>query len=165
MPKYWLDANVLIEANNRSYPIRIARTFWMRLAEQVELGNVVCPRRVYQEVAEQEQHQDEVAEWMKVREQWLRVIGSAEVQRQVGEIEEYIYSRYPQWGWAESWQFCKGGDPWVIAHAKVDGGIVVTQETRLAPEARKPRIPDVCKHYDVSCVDLLKMLELLGVTF
>ena len=42
-------------------------------------------------------------------------------------------------------------DPFVIAAAKVSGGTVVTLE-RLKPNAAK--IPNVCAHFGVPCIDL-----------
>lgn len=163
MPRYWLDANVLIEAHNQSYPIDVAKTFWRALSKQIECGNVVSTRRVYQELAEQEKHQDAVAQFVRNRRQQLCIAPSREVQKAVGGIEEYVFGgRYPTY---EAWRFSKGGDPWVIAHALTEGGIVVTQESALRSNAQVARVPDVCQHFEVRCVDTLGMFRLLGVTF
>jgi len=163
MPRYWLDANVLIEANNRSYPIDVAKTFWLRLAEQIQLGNVVSARRVYQELAEHEKHQDAVASFVKARRQHLCIAPSREVQQAVDEVERYVFGgRYPV---AEAWKFSKGGDPWIVAHAMVDKGVVVTQESALRPNAQVVRVPDVCQHFRVQCANTLEMFRSLGVTF
>ena len=164
MSRFWLDANVLIEANNRSYPINRAVTFWSRLAEQVELGSIACTRRVYKEVAEHEQHQDAVANWIRVRKDKLRITPPRDVQKLVGEIGQYLFNN-TQYDVAETWAFCRGGDPWVVAHAKIDNGVVVTHESALRPQAKKPRVPDVCRHFEVQCVDVLRMFELLDITF
>jgi len=162
--RFWLDANILIEANRRSYRYSVAKTFWMRLAQQVELGRVVSPRRVYRELTEHEKHQDFVKDWVSVRQNQLSQNPNKDVTDMVGEIESYIFSQ-PQYGQYECWKFSEGGDPWVIAHAKLDGGAVVTWESALRPLAKKPRIPDVCKAFDVPCLDPLDMFEELGVTF
>jgi hypothetical protein len=163
-PQFWLDANVLIEAHNRSYPINRAITFWSRLAEQVENGAIGSPRRVYKEVAEHEEHQDEVAKWVKVRKNGLCRLPTLGVTDKVGEIETYVWGN-AQYDHAEVWQFCKGGDPWVIAHAAVEGGNVVTLETALRPNSKKPRVPDVADIFGVRCVTTLGMFGLLGITF
>ena len=164
-PRFWLDANVLIEAHNRSYPINRAVTFWSRLAEQVENGTIGSPRRVFREVAEHEEHQDEVANWVKVRkDKGLCRLPVSGVTEKVGEIETYVWG-VPRYDHAEVWQFCKGGDPWVIAHAAAEGGMVVTLESALRPGAKKPRVPDVADAFGVRCVTTLEMLELLGITF
>jgi hypothetical protein len=164
LSRYWLDANVLIEANRISYPYRLAKSFWMRLAEQVELGKVVSPRRVFKEWVENEGHKDFVKDWVKVREAQLSKRPEQAVQDIVGAIGLYVFSN-PQYDKYESWKFTDGGDPWVIAHAFVDKGTVVTLESHLHPEARKPLIPDVCKKFEVRWVNTMAMFEELGITF
>ena len=42
-------------------------------------------------------------------------------------------------------------DPWVIAKAWTEGGVVVTQE-RCKPNAA--RIPNICEYFGVACTDL-----------
>jgi hypothetical protein len=154
--RYWLDASVLIEAHNRTYPIGVFDSFWEWLAGEVQAGNIVCPRRVYQEVAEAE-HQDELAQWMKPRKgKGLCIPASRQVQDRLKEIEEYIFTQYES---VEAWDFSKGADPWVIAHALDDHGAVVTKESSTRSNAKKARIPDVCNHFGVKCVDTLEMLK------
>lgn len=164
MHRYWLDANVLIEAHNRSYPFDVATTFWRSLAGQIEEGNIVSARRVYKEVAEQERHQDAVANFVRSRRQYLCQPSSKEVDAFVGKVEDYIFNsgRYLA---TEAWRFSRGADPWVIAHAAVDSGVVVTKESALRPEAQVIRIPDVCSHFEVKCVDTIEMFRQLGITF
>ena len=163
MSRFWLDANVLIEAHNRSYPIDVAVTFWGRIAEQIEKGNLVCPKRVYKELAEHEKHQDKVAEFVKTRRtRGLCIYPSRGVQDAVGKIEGYIFDRYT---WESAWHFSKGGDPWVIAHAIDESGTVVTYESALHPDSQKARIPDVCKHFGVDCINLNEMARRLKVTW
>ncbi|HWZ98240.1 MAG TPA: DUF4411 family protein [Candidatus Dormibacteraeota bacterium] len=163
MPRYWLDSNVLIEAHRRAYPMSIATSFWTWLAGQVQQGYVVAPRRVYQEIAEVENHKDELAQWVKNRrDKGLCIAPSKAVQKRVGEIEVNVFQVYEE---AEAWDFSRGADPWVIAHALEDAGVVVTKESDLRPEAKKVRIPDVCKIFDVKCVDTLEMMKLLKAKF
>ena len=153
----------MIEANNRSYPIDVAKTFWHALAKEIESGNIVSTRRVYQELAEQEKHQDAVAQFVRSRRQQLCIVPSREVQGAVGGVEAYVFGgRYPTY---EALRFSKGGDPWVIAHALTEAGIVVTQESALRPNAQVARVPDVCRRFGIKCVDTLGMFRLLGITF
>jgi hypothetical protein len=162
VPRYWLDASVLIEAHLRTYPIGIANSFWAWLGGQVQNGNVVCPRRVYKEVAETE-HQDELAQWVKHRKgKGLCISPSRLVQTRVKEITAYVFTKYKN---VEAWDFSKGADPWVIAHALEDHGIVVTKESFTRPDAQKARIPDVCDCFNVKCIDTLEMLKQLKAKF
>jgi len=151
MPRYWLDANVLIEAHRRSYPFGIAVSFWAWLGKQVEDGIIVCPRSVYQEIAEQENHKDEIARWVQNRRDKLCVM-----------LLEHVFEKYAP---EQAYAFARGGDVWVIAHARDDAGTVVTLESDLRPASQKARIPDVCKQFDVKCVNTVEMLKLLKARF
>jgi hypothetical protein len=138
-------------------------TSWGRFLTQVESGQIVCARRVYQEIAEAEDHKDELAQWVKVRkEKGLCIPPSRGVQELVAEIEAYAFEEYLV---VEAWEFSKGADPWLIASALDDGGVVVTNESDLRPEAKKVRIPDICSQFDVKCVDTLVMLKELKAKF
>jgi hypothetical protein len=142
----------------------MADSFWEWTAGKVHDGYIVSPRRVYQEVAENEKHQDELAKWMRHRrDKGLCVAPSRAVQERVQAIEEHVFTKYIV---VEAWDFSKGADPWVIAHAMEDGqGIVVTKESDSRPNAQKARIPDVCDHFNVKCVDTLEMLKQLKAKF
>jgi hypothetical protein len=43
-------------------------------------------------------------------------------------------------------------------------GTVVTKELP-STSPTKPKIPNVCAHFRVPCVDLMQMLELLGLSY
>jgi hypothetical protein len=163
VPRYWLDASVWIEAHLRSYPIGMADSFWKWIAGQVEAGNIVSPRRVYQEVAEQEHKNDELAKWMRHRrEKGLCIPASKQVQDRIQEINEHVFTKYSV---IEAMDFLKGADPWLVAHALEDQGIVVTRESDTKPNAQKVRIPDVCDHFNVKCINTLEMLKQLKAKF
>jgi Domain of unknown function (DUF4411) len=160
MTRYWLDASVLIDAHRKSYPIKIMASFWVWLNGQIHDGVIVCPRMVYKEIAEVDGRDDELSQWMKVRKgKGLCIAASRAVQREVGNIQVHVYEKYDS---VEAWEFSKGADSWVIAHAKVENGIVVTKESTLHPDAKKARIPDVCCHFQVKCIDTLEMLRRLN---
>jgi hypothetical protein len=163
MVRYWADANVFIEAHRRENPVKMAVGFWAWMSEQVEKGVIVCPRRVYQEIAEQEDHRDELALWFQARrEKGLCLPPNKAVQKQVGEVNTYVFTNFrnPHFN-----DFAQGADSWVIAHAIVDKGIVVTQESSLRPLASKPRIPDVCKHFNVPFMSRLQMFRKLDAKY
>jgi hypothetical protein len=58
-------------------------------------------------------------------------------------------------------------DAYVIAYAKLKGGVVVTQETS-AVEKRNPKrthfIPDVCRELGITCISFLGMMRKEGWT-
>jgi uncharacterized protein DUF4411 len=53
-------------------------------------------------------------------------------------------------------------DPFVIACAKVKGGTVVTEE-KLKPNAAK--IPNVCGHFQIPCINLEMFMRAMGWSF
>lgn len=53
-------------------------------------------------------------------------------------------------------------DPYVIAHAKIISGCVVTQE-RYKPNAAK--IPNVCERFDIDCLSLKEFMKREGWVF
>ena len=50
----------------------------------------------------------------------------------------------------------RNADPFLIARAAVVGATVVTME-QFKPNAAK--IPNICQHFDVQCVDLRGFME------
>jgi hypothetical protein len=53
-------------------------------------------------------------------------------------------------------------DPFVIACAKVKGGTVVTEEK---PKPNSAKIPNVCAHFQVPCINLEMFMQTMGWTF
>jgi hypothetical protein len=53
-------------------------------------------------------------------------------------------------------------DPWIIARAHVLDGCVVTEEA-IKPNAAK--LPNVCEHFGISCVNLQSSLVKIGWQF
>ena len=48
--RYWLDADVIINAHNTHYPIGIANKFWLWMDRVIAEGVIVSPKRVFDEV-------------------------------------------------------------------------------------------------------------------
>ena len=160
---YWLDANVYITAKHTSYRFNTFPVFWSFLSERLEAGAIRSPKLVYQEIVNNEE--DVLSNWAKTRRSnGLCVSPSSQVQEAFRRIADYLQSnvRYPQ---PQVAQFLSGADPWLIAHAIVEGGTVVTLETDLKPESHKARIPDVCDHFRVRCINTSDLLEELDATF
>jgi Domain of unknown function (DUF4411) len=48
-------------------------------------------------------------------------------------------------------------DPWVIAHAQVEGAIVVTEEQES--NGKSPKIPDVCSALGILCIRTVELFR------
>ena len=87
-----------------------------------------------------------------------------DVQRIYGGIADYTVEKYSQ-RQAKAAEFLSGGDGWIIAHAKHDGGTVVSHESRVDKSSMTPKIPNVCTQFGVSCIGLTEMLTKLNFRF
>lgn len=160
MCRYYLDANVFIQAKNGPYGMDIAPSFWKLLDNQSDAGVICSSTMVYEELAT---GNDELADWAKARKDTqLFVEPSASVQGLSNKIAAYVHTRYSE---HQAQRFLAEADAWVIAHAKVENAVVVTHETLVNEYSDKPKIPNVCKRFDVEWVNVYQMLRELGARF
>ena len=119
-------------------------------------------RTVVGEILKFEDPNDELTKWVKNRRKsGLFVKEDGPVQRTVTEVSDHVVKKYEQHHAAE---FLSAADPWLIAHAKVSKGIVVTFENRQ-PGANRVKIPNVCAELGVPFTDPYDMLEKLDAQF
>lgn len=162
MSSYWLDSDVLIFAKDNFAPFGVPSVgFWNMLAPNIEKGVIKITRRNYKEMTEGRDKNDELAIWLRMRKkEHACVAPDKDVQAFVTKIGDYVYSndlfldRHRR-------RFSNGADPWLIAQAAVDHGTVVTREISQ-PLSRAPKIPDICKEFDVKFTTLLGVIKILG---
>lgn len=165
MARFWLDANVLIQAKNDLYSFEIAPPFWSFLDEQAKLGEVRSSTKIYDEILKREAEKDKLTLWVKNRKNsGMFVIPSKDVQKAYGQIADYTVEKYSQRR-PKANAFLSGADGWIIAHAKCDGGIVVSHESRVDKSSMTPKIPNICTQFEVSCIGLAEMLTRLNFKF
>ena len=153
---YWADADVFIQAKNGPYKFERVPQFWSFLAEQIRVGSIRCPKKVYDELTD---GKDQLAQWCKTRRRDLCAQASRDVQRCFGNVATHVHGNYSA---PKAAEFLSGGDGWVIAHAMEMGvsGIVVTQESERHHNA-KVKVPTVCQAIGVRCINTYEMLEAL----
>ena len=160
MPEFWLDTNVLIEARNGPYGFDIAPGFWTALDELSNRGEIRMSSLAYDELAAGVQ--DDLALWIRERRRsGLVVEPNAEVQAALREIADYVNGNFMV---SRAASFLRGADPWVIAHALVSDGIVVTQEARVPANSTKVKIPNICTVFGVESINTYRMLRELNVS-
>lgn len=165
MPCFWLDADVLIQSKNDLYSFEIAAPFWSFLDRQVTAGKIRSSTKIYDEILKREDNHDKLALWVKTRKTTgMFIAPTGNVQKGYGEIADYVMEKYSQRP-AKAAHFLSGGDGWIIAHAKCDGGTVVSHESRVDQSSMTPKIPNVCREFKVPCIRLAQMLTTLGFKF
>lgn len=161
-PPYVLDANVFIEASRRYYAFDLAPRFWESLLQHAASGRVRSIDRVKQEL---ERGKDKLAGWVESNfSDAFASTDEPDVIQSFGEIMTWVQAQ-SQFSAAAKADFANAADGWLVAYAKAQGGIVVTQEVP-APDARnRVKIPNVCQAFNVPFVDTFEMLRGLGVQF
>ena len=140
------------------YP-SVFKTIWDGLDGLMQHKNLVSTREVWNELGRQNVSADVLA-WAKHNKQIFTTPNAAELQfvAQIFQIKHFQNLIGEQ-------QRLKGtpvADPFVISCAKIKGGTVVTEE-QLKPNAAK--IPNVCAHFNVPCIDLEKFMQQQGWEF
>lgn len=165
MSRFWLDADVLIQSKNGLYSFEIAPPFWSFLDERTKIDEIRSSTKIYDEILRREDKSDRLTLWVKNRRtSGLFVAPTRDVQKVYGQIADHTMEKYSQRR-AKAAEFLSGGDGWIIAHAKCDGGTVVSHESRVDKSSMTPKIPNVCTAFEVPCIGLAEMLRKLGFKF
>jgi hypothetical protein len=120
---------------------------------------IKMPRRVYKEITENRSSQDELAQWL-VRRDVLGTPSTKEIQEFANKIGAHVFGGASRYRLEHALRFSNGADPWLVAHAAVDGGAVVTRE-KPEPASKKPKVPDICVEFKVKWVHFPKFIYCL----
>jgi hypothetical protein len=153
---YVFDTSPLSSLFRHFYKRRFP-TLWERFDALVVDGTVTSTREVRRELDL----------YTHVDEDWVRCNGGIFTTPTAAEAQfiRNIYAvRHFQQN-IELKKLQKGGlnaDPFVVAKAQANGGIVVTLEG-VPPHGAK--IPNICQHFDVRCLNLEEFMEEEGWQF
>lgn len=152
--KYCIDTSALLEGWARYYPPDTFHTLWKNIEELIEERVIVAPEEVLTELTKKD---DNVHKWAKKN----KTMFLAPVENiQVATSE--ILSKFPRL--VDSRKDRSQADPFVIAVAKINNLIVVTEEKNEGTEDR-PRIPIVCDYFGIKHMKLLDMIRDQGWKF
>lgn len=144
---YCMDTSALIAAWNERYPIENFPRFWELLDELIGEGRLYSPRDVKKEVTKKE---DGLRSWLDQRTNMF-----VELEEDIQNDARLILAEFPLL--TKQIAGRNPADPFVIALAKARSYTVVTQEGMGSPT--RPRIPLVCNHYGVDCMDILGLVR------
>jgi hypothetical protein len=152
---YTLDANVIMQACRDSYPFSIAPGFWDALWDE-RVGSI---DRVLKEI----HTPDELVAWAKdcPTAYWA----PTDSEHVIAAYREVVTWANGQERLLESAResFFRSADSWVIAYAKANSLVVVTQERPSPNSKARLKIPDVCAGLGVEWTNLIELLARLGV--
>ena len=149
------------------YP-RVFKSIWDGLDDLVAQNELISTREVYNEL-ERQAVSDEVLKWAKNHKAMFSTPTGAELLF----VAEIFKIRHFQ-GLIGAQQRLKGtpvADPFVIACARIKQATVVTEEgwqrggKPLALKPNAAKIPNVCAHFKISCIDLEEFMHQQGWMF
>lgn len=152
-PFYSFDTSVYINGQRDQFPPDLFPQLWPRIDNLAAIGQIQSVDIVRDELARKD---DDVHAWAKARPH-LFVPLSEEVQVSTKEVLRAC----PKLIGVGSGR--SGADPFVIALAMCNDGVVVTDESPKHPS--NPRIPDACDVLGVRCVNLVGFIRERRWTF
>ena len=156
-PVYAIDTSSLMDWQGRYYPTDVFTTLAARLDALAESGRLLVP-----ELVEEEAGVVGTAELIQWLEDHQNIVVPAQdvLAEALGIQGKFPGLRDPKAAYEEA-------DAYVVALARLRGGIVVTQETPAAEKSKPKRshfIPDVCRELGVPCISLLGLMRREGWT-
>lgn len=130
---------------------------WDKYDGLIKKGSIISVREVAKEIAEGD---GLLTEWAKNHK---KVFQEPSAEEALFLLEIFKIRNFQQA--LEQKKRLRGGafaDPFVIAKAKILNCTVVTEE-KLKPNAAK--IPNICKHFKVDCINLESFMEKEGWKF
>jgi len=151
---YCIDTSAIIDAMRRYYPPDAFPGLWEKLELMIESEELIAPKEVLHELSKKD---DDTYEWAKNNSKIF-----IELDEEVQWATSEILNEFPRLVADMSGR--NHADSFVIALARVKGAVVVTNEKR-ARNPKTPKIPDVCEHLDIRCIDLLNLILEKGWRF
>lgn len=143
----------------KHYFPNIFKTVWAGLDQLAEDGIIVSTREVWNELERGSPH-PYTQPWLKAHHQMFLVPQADELQF-VSKILAIPHFQ-ALIGIKQQLNGTPVADPFVIALAKIRQGTVVTEE-ELKPNAAK--IPNVCAHFGIPCINLEQFMQGQGWSF
>jgi len=143
-PGYCIDTSAFVDLWRISYPPDVFQTLWKRIDDLISEGRLIAPREVFKEL---EKRDDELLKWTRKNKKMFKDLDPIQIR----EVQN-ILNGFPDL--VDPNKTTPDADPFVISLAITKGWSVVTSENPGNPGGR-PKIPDVCEKYKVSCLQLI----------
>ena len=153
---YCIDTSALIDGWVRWYPIDVFPSLWDKIGAMVDAGKLIAPNEVLEELKQKEG--DTLTEWVSAHKQMFRI---EDIDLQENAVD--IINRFPRL--VDPNSNVTEADPFVIALARLTNAVVITGEKATGQLESNPHIPDVCRHYNVKCINILEFIREQGWIF
>ena len=154
MNSYTLDTNILIGLQQR-YPRDIFESAWIALEDTVDDGRACICSEVLDET---NRGGDDLYKWAKGYPDFVCDLSKREV-----DLAAQISRLHPEWVRGTT----NAADPFLVAHAKADSLIIVTEERRAGHGVtdRNQKVPNVADEFGVVSMSFFEFARLEGWKF
>lgn len=153
--RYCLDTSFFIEGWKRHYHWEVFSSLWRQIEVKLTEGVLFSCNEVFEELRVQE---DELFSWCRERKSSFEM----PTEDVISEIQK-IMTILPNFA-ATGGGSTNAADPWVIAHAKASGAIVVTyEEPAKTRKTIPPKIPNACDQLGVQWMTPIDCFRELGI--
>ena len=165
---------MFVRAHRKYYAFDLAPSWWEEIIKKAHEGSIRSIDKVEAELnpkknkvkGEPNPKEDELTKWINENfKQWFEDSMQDDVLKGYAEVIEWAESKKQYVKEAKD-KFAKYSvaDAWIVAHAKVKGYTVVTQEESSPDSKSSIKIPDVCKGLNVECIDTFQMMHNLRIS-
>ena len=156
---YLPDTNVLVAAYRHYYAPDICPGFWAALSHHIGSGRLLIIDRVFVEIASPA----ELVEWVEQAIGYSpEISGTQPVADAYRQLIDWVQDN-PQYTTAARDDFARVADGWLAAYAMAHGAVVVTNEVSAPQSQSTIKLPDLCRQFDIPCIDTYEMLRDLEV--
>ncbi len=158
---YLLDANVFIESHKRYYAFDLSPGFWESIVINHNQNRLFSIGQVKKELMV---NKDKLSDWIihKLPATCFISTDNSSIINCYGQIQQWA-SNQTQFNPEAKAEFAENADCWLIACAKANSYVLVTEELLALDVKRNIPIPNVCKAFDVDCINTFELLRRLGV--
>jgi hypothetical protein len=163
MPTFILDTNVFVQAHRRYYAFDLCPGFWGCLEHHCA-ARLVSIDRVRDEIAGGDA--DALANWVAttVSPDLFVSTNTDEVLPSYAEVMRWAQT-HAEYTPAAKAEFAQVADAWLVAYARVIGGVVVSEEVFNPHKKNRILVPNACQQFGIPCINTFDMLRQLPAEF
>jgi hypothetical protein len=151
---YSIDTSSILEARNRMYPPDVFPGLWQRIEALIAASRLCATEEVKREI---DRIDDETKRWSRAQTGFY-----VPVDREQTDEVTRLLSMFGNL--VDAVTGSSGGDPFVIALARLRGHVLVTQEKKTT-SPKRTKIPNVCEYYGIPYITVLELIRREGWTF
>ena len=158
---YLFDTNIFITSKN-SMPIDLWPTFWNRMAQMINSGEVFSVNKVKDEIFK---GRDELVDWIKdnaPRNFFLNE--DADVLSCYAQTQSWAHDCSVNFTDSALHDYAGNADGYLVATAAAKNMVLVTFETSDPTCRKRVKIPDACMAIGVHVCDFNTFLREIGIT-